>query len=188
MPCANHPQIVSGLVTCARCGGHFCSDCVVELDGRPYDAACKDEQVRDLRSGTTGLDLAGAWRRFAGSFVDGLVFLPLIGALMYFYWGRPMTDHFAVRSLLPAVLIATYEALMLTSGGQTLGKMAVGIKVVNADGSEIGSGQAWKRAIAREVLAITQILGLVDSLMVFSQRRRTLHDRLGGTVVVNARR
>ena len=189
MPCPNHSEVVSGLVVCARCGVKFCSDCVVELDGNSYDAACKEEQIRDLKSGATAdLDLASAWRRFAGSFVDGLVFVPIIAVLMYAYWGRPMSDHFVLRSVMPAVVGVFYEALMLASCGQTLGKKAVGTKVVNPDGSDIQSSQAWTRAISRQVMALTQILGVVDALMVFSRGHRTLHDRFGKTLVVKLKR
>ena len=83
---------------------------------------------------------------------------------------------------------AAYEALMLTAFGQTLGKMAMGIRVVQSDGSKIQPGQAWKRGILRNVLQITQIGGLIDALMIFSGNRATLHDRFATTAVVVGRR
>ena len=92
----------------------------------------------------------------------------------------------AVRLLGPALVWIAYEVFMLQNfGGQTLGKKVAGLKVVNQDGSDIQPGQAWARAISRELMAITYVVGLVDSLMVFTENRRTLHDRLGKTVVVN---
>jgi uncharacterized RDD family membrane protein YckC len=189
MPCPNHPEVVSGLVVCARCGVKFCSDCVVELDGNSYDAACKEEQIRDLKSGATAdLDLASAWRRFAGSFVDGLVIISVVLVVMFLFRGRAGSDGLVLRSLISAAFGLVYEGLMLTSGGQTLGKKAVGTKVVNADGSDIQAGQAWTRAISRQVMALTQILGVVDALMVFSRGHRTLHDRFGKTLVVKLKR
>src|SRR5690349_24837773 len=76
--CPNHPEVSSGLIHCARCNRAWCSDCVVELDGKPYDAVCKEEQLRDLRSGTaSAIELATAGRRFVAMVVDGLVFLPI---------------------------------------------------------------------------------------------------------------
>jgi uncharacterized RDD family membrane protein YckC len=36
-------------------------------------------------------------------------------------------------------------------------------------------------------MSITYVLGLVDGLMVFTTNRRTLHDRIGKTVVVNSK-
>jgi uncharacterized RDD family membrane protein YckC len=187
--CPNHADVVSGLVRCARCGVAFCADCVVELDGRPYDAACKEEQIRDLKSGTVGADIAGAVRRFGGVFIDGLLFVPLWGfmAVKYTVPGMGMFDNFVPRLLLPGLAYVAYEALMLRfSGGQTLGKKAVRIKVTNADGSDLSGGQAWARAGSRQLMSFTYILGLVDALMVFTANRRTLHDRIGKTIVVNA--
>jgi uncharacterized RDD family membrane protein YckC len=189
MPCPNHPQVASGLNACARCGKQFCPDCLVELDGRPYDAGCKEEQIRDLKSGSTGPDLAGAGRRFAGIFIDGLVLLPVtIYMTVHYSADTSMFDHYLPKVLLPAALWVIYEALMLSSGGQTLGKKAVGTKVVNADGSDLKGSQAWTRTITRQLMSITYILALIDDLMIFSAKRRTLHDRFAKTLVVNWKR
>jgi uncharacterized RDD family membrane protein YckC len=195
MNCTNHPDVIAGVVSCARCGGAFCPDCVVEIDGQPYDAACKEEQIRDLRSGSAGLAYATAGRRFSGMFVDGLIFL-VVAYLPTVFWAasrqaespraNPLTT-LAVQVLVPGILFIIYEAVMLSRDGQTLGKKAMGIKVVNADGSEVQGGQAWKRAISRYLMQLTYVLGFIDSLMVFSRNRRTLHDRFAKTLVVNVR-
>jgi len=83
--------------------------------------------------------------------------------------------------------VVAYEGLMLSRGGQTLGKMAAHIRVVAADGSPISAGQAWGRAVSRAVLGYVPGLGLVDVLMVFSDGHRTLHDRIASTRVVQTR-
>jgi len=186
--CPNHPEVSAGLVRCARCNRAYCPDCVVELDGRPYDAVCKEEQLRDLRSGTVAaMDIAGAWRRFGALIIDGLVLLPLSIAYIILAGASPPTGKgFLLRLVLFAIPWVLYEGLMLAHRhGQTLGKKAVGLKVVNADGSEITPAQAWKRALSRQVMSITYVLGIIDVLMIFSAQRRTLHDRFGKTLVVN---
>jgi uncharacterized RDD family membrane protein YckC len=186
--CPNHPEVNSGLVPCARCGVAYCGDCLVELEGRPYDAACKEEQVRDLRSGTSAPVLATAGRRFGGIFVDSLLFVPLWVGLGIAYPQAGLFDHPLPRMVLPGVLIVLYEAWMLTKfGGQTLGKKAAGIRVTRPDGSAIDARQAFWRALSRNLMSFTYVLGIVDALMIFSGGRRTLHDRAGGTIVVNAR-
>jgi uncharacterized RDD family membrane protein YckC len=191
--CPNHPEVSSGLIRCARCARAYCSDCVVELDGKPYDAVCKEEQLRDLRSGTTSpIQLASAGRRLMGMFVDGLVFMPVyvVGTFVMAsaIGGRPPPGLFSAPLFLYAIVWVLYEALMLQNfGGQTLGKKAAGTKVVNADGSELLPGQTWKRAVSRQLMSVTYVLGIVDSLMVFSDRRRTLHDRFSNTLVVNSK-
>jgi len=186
--CSNHPDVTSGLVQCARCGNAFCADCVVELEGKPYDAACKEEQVRDLRSGIVPLEIATAGRRFGAMFIDGLVFSPLWIGLAMAYPQAKMFDNPLPRIVLPIVLWTLYEAWMLVSfKGQTLGKKAARVRVVNSDGSAVTAGQALRRAISRNLMGYTYVLGLVDSLMIYSQQRRTLHDRIGGTLVITAR-
>ena len=56
-------------------------------------------------------------------------------------------------SLGGAALKVLYEGLMLASGGQTVGKKAMKVKVVTAEGSDITTGQAWGRAASRQILA-----------------------------------
>jgi len=191
--CPNHPEISSGLVHCARCNRAFCPDCVVELEGKPYDAVCKEEQLRDLRSGTaSAIQLATAWRRFVGMFVDGIVFLPVyvIGGVLAaaLRVGPPKGVFFTVDLFIYAAIWIVYEGVMLNSyGGQTLGKKAVGLRVANPDGSSLRPDQAWKRAISRQLMGVTYVLGFIDSLMVFSGMHRTLHDRFANTVVVKAK-
>jgi uncharacterized RDD family membrane protein YckC len=198
MNCSNHPEVMSGVVACGRCGKPFCQDCVIELDGLPYDAACKEEQVRDLRSGAAELAYATAGRRWGAILVDYLVFLVVYSGAKFAIQVMMDVAHFTFPKfgfgevlvasfIVPAMLFAVYEGLMQRNDGQTIGKKALGIKVVSADGSDMEDSQVWRRAGARFVMGATYILGFVDSLMVFSQHRRTLHDRFAKTVVVKLR-
>jgi uncharacterized RDD family membrane protein YckC len=69
-----------------------------------------------------------------------------------------------------------------TAGGQTLGKMAAGIKVVSAEPrSPLDFGRAFIREAIWFVLAVPAGLGL---LTVLSRDRRGVHDRFAGTRVV----
>jgi uncharacterized RDD family membrane protein YckC len=70
-----------------------------------------------------------------------------------------------------------------TAGGQTLGKMAAGIKVISAEStSPIDVGRALVRELTWFALAVPAGLGLLST--VFSPDRRGLHDRFAGTRVV----
>src|SRR6266404_9571441 len=181
--CPNHPDVVSGLVVCARCGVAYCGDCVVELDGRPYDGVCKEEQVRDLRSGTAGPAIATAGRRFGAIFLDSLVLSPVWIALFIAYPKDKVFDHPLQRILLPAVIWILYETWLLAKfSGQTLGKKAAGIRVIRRDGGAVTAGRAFGRALSRNLMSYTYLPGLIDALMVFSRDRRTLHDRASGTI------
>jgi uncharacterized RDD family membrane protein YckC len=72
-----------------------------------------------------------------------------------------------------------------TAGGQTLGKMAAGVRVV-PEGSDgpLDLGRAFLRTMMWGVLAIPAGLGFLPAL--FSRDRRGLHDRFAGTRVVRA--
>jgi uncharacterized RDD family membrane protein YckC len=193
MNCTNHPDVIAGVAHCARCGQPYCQDCVVLLDGRPYDAACKEEQIRDLRSGATELTYATAMRRWGGIIIDWVVFSIgywIVSAIFFAVTGvsRNATPDlgaiFLVQLLVPSLFFAVYEAAMTSNGGQTVGKRALGMRVVNADGSPLENGSAWKRAGARFIMAITVVLNLVDIFMIFSENHRTLRDRMADTVVL----
>jgi uncharacterized RDD family membrane protein YckC len=72
-----------------------------------------------------------------------------------------------------------------TAGGQTLGKMAAGIKVVSARADRSPDfGHSLVRTVVWLVLAVPAGLGLLTTLL--SQDRRGLHDRCAGTKVVRA--
>ena len=72
-----------------------------------------------------------------------------------------------------------------TAGGQTLGKMAVDIRVVPADEDQVlDLGRACVRTGVWLVLAVPAGLGFLTAL--FTDDRRALHDRFAGTRVVRA--
>jgi uncharacterized RDD family membrane protein YckC len=72
----------------------------------------------------------------------------------------------------------------LTAGGQTLGKMAAGIKVVSAEPrSPLDLGRVFIRELVWLALAAPAGLGL---LTVLSRDHRGVHDRFAGTRVVRA--
>jgi uncharacterized RDD family membrane protein YckC len=77
-----------------------------------------------------------------------------------------------------------YEGLMLAARGQTVGKIAMKVKVVRPDGSDISTGQAWGRAAMRHVLV--SCLCIINYLPAFfTLEKTTLHDMVASTRVVN---
>jgi uncharacterized RDD family membrane protein YckC len=196
MPCVYHPTVEQGLVRCSRCARSFCPDCLVHIRGLPSCAACKSEHVRDLQSGTApgALELASIGRRFGALWIDGMltgavsmaILIPVIGlaAAGQAYTGSEDAGAAAVLLVYP-VLIAlpfVYDAVMVQMRGQTLGKMAVGIKVVTPSGEDVSPGQAWGRAGARTVL---NFCVAIDYLPALGTRERTcIHDMLARTRVI----
>ena len=80
-----------------------------------------------------------------------------------------------------------YYIVLEATQGATLGKMALGLRVVKIDGSPI----SWRESIIRNVLRIIDSLFgyLVGAILVWnSPLRQRLGDRAAGTVVVRRRR
>lgn len=197
MPCTQHPTVLEHLNACSRCAKTFCQDCLVELKGNRFCAACKTEAVKDLQSGVSGteLPLATVSRRFAAMVVDGLIqgalLLPL-GVLTGFFAAKTQSSGTEMQAAAAGIQIVmqivfmgialAYEGLFLQLKSATPGKMALGIRVVTPDGDPVAAGQAWLRPLIRSLLGFCF---LVDYLPAFFRKDRcTLHDLAARTRVV----
>jgi uncharacterized RDD family membrane protein YckC len=69
--------------------------------------------------------------------------------------------------------------------GQTVGKMAMAIKVVRRDGHPLGVGTALLRLVGYLFSTLLLFAGFL--MIAFDQQRRGLHDRLADTLVVEPR-
>lgn len=204
MPCKNHPLVEDRLTRCAVCTEAFCPDCIVAIGGVPYCMDCKSEMLLDLLSGVPpmSLDMASISRRFAALLVDGLVLsLPLIIMMVLMVLPAMASggDPESLERLFPAlplingvltliwmVLIVAYEGLMLSlMKGQTLGKRMLHLKVVTAEGMPISRGQAWGRALVRQLFGLVPCLGIIDYAVAFGAERTCVHDILAKTRVIN---
>ncbi|MBD9480221.1 RDD family protein [Pseudoxanthomonas sp. PXM02] len=149
---------------------------------------------------------AGLWKRFAASFLDGIVTtiisyalmipLMLIGVSIMGVGGsdNPFAAGAGIASMLaiyPILFLApcVYFGWMQSSSLQaSLGKLAVGIKVVRTDGQRTGFWRGFLRSLAYLVFSmITCGLGvLISGLMVaFTERKQAPHDMLCDTLVVD---
>ena len=78
--------------------------------------------------------------------------------------------------------VPLYHILLWSWRGQTVGMMAVHIKVLSRNGGRVTLGRSVLRFFGRVASVLPLFLGLLMAL--FDHKRRTLHDRLAGTVVV----
>ena len=91
----------------------------------------------------------------------------------------------ALQFIIPLLYYIVMEAMM----GATLGKMALGIRVVSLDGSSIGWGQSIVRNLLRIVDSLPYIVPyLLGAILIWtSSTRQRLGDRVAKTVVVRTR-
>ncbi|MFP5308434.1 MAG: RDD family protein [Actinomycetes bacterium] len=89
--------------------------------------------------------------------------------------------------LLVFTIVLGYPVLMEARFGRTLGKMALGLRVVTVDGGPIGLREAALRAVLLQVdvLATLGVAGVLSVLV--SRRRQRLGDMAAGTVVLRER-
>ncbi|PKM76716.1 MAG: RDD family protein [Firmicutes bacterium HGW-Firmicutes-15] len=132
---------------------------------------------------------AGFWIRLLAFLID----LMVIAGLNAIIWGSllPIATQpsFLYQVLHTNILFlgltgAAYFILMTRYFQQTLGKMIVGIKVVQRSGEPL----SWITVIFRELVArsLSQIMGLYLGYMVcwFNAEKRCAHDFLSDTWVV----
>ncbi|MBN7135207.1 hypothetical protein A7A76_10630, partial [Lysobacter enzymogenes] len=146
---------------------------------------------------------AGFWRRAAAYLIDstlvGIAYYSLftVVLLLVFVLGtvgdstRWLENGSAMSVLmmvfgygLYGLISAGYYAGMESSSMQaTLGKLAVGIKVVDADGARLSRGRALGRWASS--FASYATLGVGYLMVAFTDRKRGLHDLIAGTQVVD---
>jgi uncharacterized RDD family membrane protein YckC len=79
--------------------------------------------------------------------------------------------------------VPLYFVGLWTWRGQTLGKMAMALRVVRSDGRPVGVGAALLRLVGYMFSTLVLFAGFV--MIVFDRQRRGLHDRLADTIVVD---
>jgi uncharacterized RDD family membrane protein YckC len=137
-----------------------------------------------------GVAMAEWWRRFAALVIDvAIMWIPLGFLTRSMDMGR--YTGFAVS----VAIGVTYFALLNGSRkGQTVGKMVWAIQVRDAaTGGPLGYPKAALRYLAPTLLFLVPILGFVlwvaDGLSpLWDRRRQAVHDKLAGSMVVNAAR
>ena len=147
---------------------------------------------------TTGLMLAGWWRRVGATFGDDLILIiPTLVVASIF----AQLDGNVVGALVALVLEGIYMVKLLSSArGQTIGNRVAATRVRSAgNGQAISLSQAFKRwgfiavysaielASSPASIYIVALIALVDNLYpLYDARNQTLHDKFAGTIVVLA--
>ncbi|NUT54409.1 MAG: RDD family protein [Thermoleophilia bacterium] len=136
-----------------------------------------------------------SWRRRAAALVVDAIVLGLVIAAALLASGMPV-DELRERledgeTLFVVLLFLVPEGIYYTalvgSRSQTFGKMALGIKVVDAESrSPIGYARAFRRWLSTAAMrALFTVPSVVDHLWPLRDpRRQALHDKFARSVVV----
>ncbi|GER68126.1 hypothetical protein BpJC4_25970 [Weizmannia acidilactici] len=144
---------------------------------------------------------AGFWLRFAAYLIDllivsipsAVVFFGIIIVSVAVIGGSGSEDFtpqqdfafalcFAVAAVVSAFVFSLYFAIFHSSKWQaTLGKRALGLKIIGSDGGRISFWRALGRALAMSLSAVFYIGYL---LAAFTEKKQALHDMIAGTYVI----
>lgn len=183
-------------VVCAECRQIVPKADAIQYSGSYICAACKPAFFQKVREGVApespgGFRYAGFWVRFGAKFLDGLILWVL---------ALPITLIFGIKSATPGVrwqdfvaqqavvfglgmvIRAVYNVFFVAHFGATPGKMACKLKVIRADGSQVGYGLASGRFFAELLNMFTLSIGYI--IAAFDPEKRALHDRICGTRVI----
>jgi len=155
------------------------------------------------------------FERLIANFIDGVV-ISLIGLTFRLFQGMESVILISIISLISGVYPYLYNILLHGFGGQTIGKMFMGIKVFDKSEKRIIS---FKQALIRDSIPLggvivlnlltfifnlndhnllTSITSIIVSILLiwsileiitllFNSKRRALHDFIAGTVVLKIR-
>ncbi len=147
---------------------------------------------------------AGFWKRVAAYILDAIVvtvaaqivqvvlMVGFMGMNMGNFTANPESMFSSASGivfllsiyLFPLVLFGIYYAAFHASARQaTLGKMAVGIKVVRSDGRRISMARAVARFFAFILSGLILYIGYL--MAAFTERKQALHDLICDTLVVD---
>jgi uncharacterized RDD family membrane protein YckC len=130
---------------------------------------------------------APRWERSLAFVLDALVIALPLSFAWSFSFGEHAREIFRADPRTPLVffgiVFAAYFLLTESFGGQSIGKMIVGLRVVEDDKYQKPTG--FKHACVRLLLfaAGTAFLGLGLLASFLDPKRRPLHDRYSGTIV-----
>jgi uncharacterized RDD family membrane protein YckC len=172
-------------------------------DYRPPEAPLTDAPAAPL-------ELAERAARLGAKCVDGLAVLGVMlaagivaaigitvlvavrGAGLDRRFGFPVAALLAgLLAFLAMVGLVIWNCVWLKRYGQTVGKRALGIRIVRSDGSRAGLGRIFGlRYLPLILLGSIPYLGflitLADYLLIFRDNRKCLHDQFADTIVVKS--
>lgn len=142
------------------------------------------------------VQVIGFGRRFLAYLIDAILLsivnnvVGLIVGLVVGLGGVALgsdSDNVSVAAQLFAACLGllinvAYFAGFWATTGQTLGKMALGIKVISVDGSPVSWGKALLRYLGYIVSSLVVFLGFI--WVAFDPQRQGWHDKIAGTYVV----
>lgn len=184
---------------CSQCRRPYLLDDMFSFGGKGICANCKPYFLQRLKQGlirspqlAQGVRYAGFWSRLSAWMLDCIILL--FGELLLIY--LPVRVVFDSRSTAAKTsfdlsipigmavigMVLGYFMFMTGRWGGTVGKLALGLKVVDAQGGKIGYGKSLVRTLAYVASGLAVGIGFI--MAGFDEQKRALHDHLCSTRVI----
>lgn len=187
---------------CAECGNLFPADETIRYGDVRVCANCKPAFLQKIQEGaainTGALNYAAFGPRFLAFFLDGIIIFVFnqvvnlavlgVGATVFAQSGHRPGVSMGLSMFVMVFLLAgniCYEVILVGTYGATLGKMALKMKVVTADGGRISYARSFGRYFAKMLSSFTCLIGFIIAAFDNPQRR-ALHDHICNTRVVSS--
>ncbi|MCX8074803.1 MAG: RDD family protein [Clostridia bacterium] len=129
---------------------------------------------------------AGFWLRFVALIIDGFVIFGIsfvVGIIFGILFAQDGINE-STSNILGTIIGWLYFSLMESSSNQgTVGKIAIGLKVVDLNGNRISFLRATGRYFAKILSSITLFIGYI--MAGLTEKKQALHDMVASTLVVN---
>jgi len=141
--------------------------------------------------GVAQVAYGGFWIRVVAYIIDAILISLVLGVVTSIFGVRymdmdDMSQIDPTVNLLSLAVAWLYFALMESSErGATVGKMAMGLRVVTNDGKRLSFMNATGRYFAKILSAIIFCIGYI--MIAFTDRKRGLHDMIASTLVIKTR-
>ena len=90
-------------------------------------------------------------------------------------------------SLATGLVLLAYETVAVAKYGRTVGMGVLGLRPVRFDGSPLGWSRSLVRALIFWLFGFLSWLGLLDPLWcLWDEHRQCLHDKVAGSIMINA--
>jgi uncharacterized RDD family membrane protein YckC len=157
----------------------------------PTSGSAPPPPVWDARpAGPDHVAYGGFWIRVVAYIIDAIL-LTIVYGIVARLLGIDIFEsdwrHYdPMGNLLSLVISWLYFALLESSErGATVGKMAMGLRVVTSDAQRLSFMNATGRYFAKILSAIILFIGFI--MVAFTDKKRGLHDIIAGTLVIKTR-
>lgn len=129
------------------------------------------------------MNYAGFWSRVGASIVDSILLTTIYNLLSWFVWPDSWKANQIFLFATMTLFTWLYFSILESSAKQgSLGKVVLGLKVVDYKNQRISFARATGRYFSKFISAAILMIGFI--MVAFTAKKQGLHDMIAGTLVI----